>query len=65
MKAVIGAGAAGLVSARELKREGHLVTVFEQSEEVGGVWNYSEDTEEDLLGDDPDRERVHSSLYVL
>ena len=29
-QAVIGAGAAGLVAARELIREGHAVTVFEQ-----------------------------------
>ena len=35
--AVIGAGAAGLVSARELLREGHCVTIFEQGSEVGGV----------------------------
>ena len=27
---MIGAGAAGLVAARELIREGHAVTVFEQ-----------------------------------
>lgn len=65
-QAVIGAGAAGLVTARELKREGHTVTVFEQSHTVGGVWNYSEDTEDDdPLGVHPNRGRVHSSLYVL
>ena len=28
--AVVGAGAAGLAAARELRDEGHLVTVFEQ-----------------------------------
>ncbi|KAL9310406.1 putative FAD/NAD(P)-binding domain superfamily [Arabidopsis thaliana] len=36
--AVIGAGAAGLVAARELRREGHSVVVFERqnkSEEPG------------------------------
>lgn len=29
VQAVIGAGAAGLVTARELRDEGHHVTVFE------------------------------------
>ena len=63
MQAVIGAGAAGLVAARELRSEGHDVTVFEQDSKLGGVWNYSEDVETDLLGLDPSRERIHSSLY--
>jgi 2-polyprenyl-6-methoxyphenol hydroxylase-like FAD-dependent oxidoreductase len=31
MQAVIGAGAAGLVTARELLREGHSVVVYEQA----------------------------------
>nr|XP_051195800.1 flavin-containing monooxygenase FMO GS-OX-like 2 isoform X3 [Lolium perenne] len=38
--AVVGAGAAGLVAARELLREGHAVTVFERSDRVGGTWAY-------------------------
>jgi len=40
--AVIGAGAAGLVTAVELRAAGHDVVVFEQSDEVGGVWVYDE-----------------------
>jgi heterodisulfide reductase subunit A-like polyferredoxin len=40
-QAVLGAGAAGLVAARELLREGHRVVVFEQSARLGGVWAYS------------------------
>ena len=47
LQAVIGAGAAGLVSIRELRRAGHSVTAFEQSNEIGGVWVYSEDTDSD------------------
>ncbi|KAK6920299.1 Flavin monooxygenase-like [Dillenia turbinata] len=62
--AVIGAGMAGLVAARELQREGHNVVVFEKSDKVGGTWAYDPRVETDLLGLDPDRERVHSSLYA-
>ena len=61
--AVIGAGAAGLVAAHELGVEGHRVTVFEQSRHVGGLWNYTEGVEDDLLGQRPSR-RIHGSLYA-
>lgn len=61
--AVIGAGASGLVAARELRREGHTVVVFERGEQVGGVWVYTPEVESDPLGLDPHREVVHSSLY--
>ena len=60
---MIGAGAAGLVCARELDRHGHEVTVFEQSDRVGGVWCYASDTEDDLLGISPSV-AVFSSLYT-
>lgn len=36
--AVIGAGMAGLVAAKELKEEGHDVVVFERTAGPGGVW---------------------------
>ncbi|XP_047340338.1 flavin-containing monooxygenase FMO GS-OX3-like [Impatiens glandulifera] len=61
--AVIGAGVAGLVAARELKREGHKVTVFEKSSKLGGTWVYNPDIESDPIGIDPNREIIHSSLY--
>ncbi|GMJ09274.1 hypothetical protein like AT1G62620 [Hibiscus trionum] len=61
--AVIGAGTAGLLTARELQREGHRVTVFEKADKVGGTWLYNSRVESDLLGVDPNREIVHSSLY--
>jgi cation diffusion facilitator CzcD-associated flavoprotein CzcO len=41
-QAVIGAGAAGLVTARELRKEGHDVVVFEQQEQLGGTWLYTD-----------------------
>ncbi|KAJ7514976.1 hypothetical protein O6H91_23G067300 [Diphasiastrum complanatum] len=62
--AVIGAGAAGLVAARELQREGHEVVVYEEGEKVGGVWLYNSDVEDDPLGLDPNRCSVHSSMYA-
>lgn len=61
--AVIGAGPGGLVAARELRREGHRVVVFEQGDQVGGTWIYTSKLESDPLGLDPNRAVVHSSLY--
>eukprot|EP01032_Pedospumella_encystans_P011056 gene11056-12889_t len=40
--AIIGAGAAGLVSAAILLQNGFDVTVYEKSTNLGGVWNYAE-----------------------
>jgi cation diffusion facilitator CzcD-associated flavoprotein CzcO len=37
--AVIGAGIAGLVTAKVLLSQGHAVTVFEQAATLGGVWS--------------------------
>ncbi|ANM58707.1 flavin containing monooxygenase FMO GS-OX-like protein [Arabidopsis thaliana] len=61
--AVIGAGAAGLVAARELRREGHSVVVFERGNHIGGVWAYTPNVEPDPLSIDPTRPVIHSSLY--
>ena len=60
--AVIGAGAAGLVAARECLRQGFEVHVFEKSDKVGGVWQYTDEVEDDLLGRNPKRP-LHGSLY--
>lgn len=38
--AVIGSGPAGLAAAAQLNTAGHLVTVFERSDEVGGLLRY-------------------------
>ena len=35
---VVGAGASGLVCAKELRQRGHLVRVFETKSNLGGVW---------------------------
>ncbi|KAL3497458.1 hypothetical protein ACH5RR_040190 [Cinchona calisaya] len=62
--AVIGAGAAGLIAAHELRQEGHKVVVFERENQVGGTWGYAPATESDPLGLDPNRNVIHSSLYA-
>ncbi|VVA91068.1 unnamed protein product [Arabis nemorensis] len=61
--AVIGAGAAGLATARELRRESHSVVVFEREKQIGGLWVYTPRVEPDPLSLDPTRTIVHSSLY--
>ena len=38
--AVIGSGPAGLACADELNKHGHLVTVFERSDRIGGLLTY-------------------------
>ncbi|KAJ8632202.1 hypothetical protein MRB53_025538 [Persea americana] len=55
--AVIGAGAAALVAARELCREGHKVVAFESGDSVGGTWVYSPSVDSDPLGLDPYRKK--------
>lgn len=54
---------AGLLTARELKRESHRVILFEKSNRLGGTWVYDPRVETDPLGLDPGREIVHSSMY--
>src|SRR5262245_36246308 len=37
---VVGSGPAGLAAAQQLNRAGHLVTVFERSDRIGGLLRY-------------------------
>ena len=55
---VIGAGAAGLCSAKNAIDFGCEVTVFEQTDQIGGTWVYTDDVGKDKNGLD-----VHSSMY--
>lgn len=58
---VVGAGVSGLACARELLREGHDVTVMEQSGGVGGQWLYDPRAD----GGDPlGAAGAHSSMYA-
>ena len=38
--AIVGSGPAGLAAAQQLARAGHLVTVFEKSDRIGGLLRY-------------------------
>lgn len=38
--AIIGSGPAGLAAAQQLNRRGHLVTVYERSDRIGGLLRY-------------------------
>ncbi len=58
---VIGAGAAGLVSAREFKRASADVTILEREDTIGGVWRYTDAVDEDLTG--ASGKSVYCSLY--
>lgn len=60
---MIGAGPSGLVSARELRKEGHSVTVLEQNHDIGGQWLYQPEVEdEDSMGRKTPL-KIHSSIY--
>ncbi len=37
--AIIGAGVAGLATAKVLRQAGHEVVVFDKTPDVGGVWS--------------------------
>jgi len=38
--AIVGSGPAGLAAAQQLARKGHLVTVFEKADRIGGLLRY-------------------------
>ncbi|XP_055325882.1 uncharacterized protein LOC129579742, partial [Sitodiplosis mosellana] len=56
--AVIGAGTSGLVSAKYALAQGYNVTVYEQAEQFGGIWWYTDKTGKDQYG-----QNVHSAMY--
>lgn len=56
---VVGAGPAGLVSAKQSIASGHRVTVYEQNEDIGGTWVYTENVGRNKYGMD-----VHTAMYT-
>ncbi|XP_034942590.1 flavin-containing monooxygenase FMO GS-OX-like 7 [Chelonus insularis] len=58
--AVIGAGVAGLIVVRHIsaKSQNFNVTLFEQTDKIGGTWVYTDETELDKNG-----LPIHSSMY--
>lgn len=55
---VIGAGIAGLSTARYLKEEGIAFTVLETTQYVGGTWRY-----DPRIGEDENGVPLHTSMY--
>ena len=56
---IIGAGAAGLCAARHLAQSSFQPVVYEQTNNIGGTWIYSE-----TIGQDPKTGLpIHSSMY--
>lgn len=48
--AIIGAGAAGLSSARHVAEKGFECDVFEMNDQIGGTWVYTDDVGTDRYG---------------
>ncbi|XP_031628462.1 senecionine N-oxygenase-like isoform X1 [Contarinia nasturtii] len=56
--AVIGAGAAGLTSAKNALAQGHNVDIFEKTGALGGIWYYTDDIGKDEYG-----ATIHTPMY--
>lgn len=56
--AVVGAGAAGIVTAKHYVGGGHNVTVYEQNQELGGVWVYTDEIVKNQHG-----LNIHTAMY--
>lgn len=55
---IVGAGAAGLAALRHSLEKEHECMVFEQTDKIGGTWNYTDLTDVDDYG-----LPIHSSMY--
>ncbi|EAT48105.1 AAEL000829-PA [Aedes aegypti] len=55
---IIGAGAAGICAAKYALQAGGDVVVFEQTDQIGGTWSYT-----DAVGKDRHGLDIHSSMY--
>lgn len=55
---VIGAGTSGLCAAKHALQNGFNVTVYEQTEVIGGIWWYTDETGKDKYG-----LPIHTAMY--
>lgn len=55
---IVGAGIAGLCSARHAKANGIEPIIYEQAEDIGGTWQYTDEVGTNKYGIE-----VHSSMY--
>lgn len=62
--AIIGAGCTGLVSARYCLKNNFQCDVYEQTDKIGGIWNYMEKTGLDAY-DVPILTSVYKDLRYL
>ncbi len=74
--AIIGCGASGLVTLKELLAEGHTGTIFERASDVGGIFNtvYQEGQMvsstivtmfSDFLGSDGELALTHPRMFTF
>lgn len=56
--AVIGAGTSGLTAAKYSLVQGYDVTIYEQNEQLGGIWWYTDQTGTNQFGLE-----IHSPMY--
>lgn len=57
--AIIGAGSSGLVSAKYALGQGYDVTIYEQNEQLGGIWWFTNETGLNRYGLE-----IHSPMYT-
>lgn len=55
---IIGAGPAGLISAKHAISHGYGVTIYEKSEDIGGTWLYTKN-----MGTNKYGASIHTALY--
>lgn len=56
--AVIGAGTAGLCSAKHSIAHDFNVTIYEQNDQIGGIWWYTDKTGKNEYG-----VNIHTAMY--
>lgn len=55
---IIGAGPAGLISAKHAMAYGYNVTIYEKSDDLGGTWRFTESTGKNKYGGN-----IHTAMY--